>query len=180
MQNTPSIYVGTYYKYNCGSIAGKWLNLTEYSSKEEFYQACKELHSDEEDAEFMFQDWENIPDFLISECSLDDDAFEYFEALESMDDDKAEALKVYRENVLGSSYEISVSDLIEQFEDAYQGYYGGKSDTAEVEYAYEYVEQAGFLNNCPNELSRYFDYEAYARDLFSSSFVEHDGHVFTN
>lgn len=56
MQNIPSIYVGTYHKYNCGSIAGKWLNLTEYSSKEEFYEACKELHSDEEDAEFMFQD----------------------------------------------------------------------------------------------------------------------------
>lgn len=32
------------------------IDLTEYSSKEEFYEACKELHSDEEDAEFMFQD----------------------------------------------------------------------------------------------------------------------------
>ncbi|MDZ7936122.1 MAG: antirestriction protein ArdA [Emticicia sp.] len=175
--NVPAIYVGTYYKYNCGSIAGKWLDLTEYSSKDEFYEACRELHSDEEDAEFMFQDWENIPDFLISECSLSDDAFEYFEALESMDDDKAEALKVYRENVLGSSYEISVSDLIEQFEDAYQGYYSGN---AEINFTYEYVEQAGFLDNCPNELSIYFDYEAYARDLFSSSFVEYDGYVFSN
>ncbi|CAH0994218.1 hypothetical protein EMA8858_00327 [Emticicia aquatica] len=180
MQNIPSIYVGTYHKYNCGSIAGRWLNLTEYSSKEEFYEACKELHSDEEDAEFMFQDWENIPDFLISECSLDDDAFEYFEAIAGMDDDKIEALEIYRDNILGKHYQISVSDLLQQFEDSYQGYYGGKSDTAEVEYAYEYVEQAGFLNNCPDELSRYFDYEAYARDLFSSSFVEHDGHVFIN
>ena len=111
---------------------------------------------------------------------MSDDVFEYFEAIVDMDDDKIEALEIYRDNILGKHYEISVSDLIEQFEESYQGYYGGKSDTAEVEYAYEYVEQAGILNNCPNELSRYFDYEAYARDLFSGSFVEHDGYVFTN
>lgn len=177
MQNIPSIYVGTYYKYNCGSIAGKWLDLTEYSSKAEFYEACKELHKDEEDAEFMFQDWEHIPDFLISECSLDDDAFEYFEAIADMDDDKIEALEIYRDNILGSSYEISVSDLLQQFEDSYQGYYSGN---AEVDFAYDWVEQIGFLDNCPKSIAQYFDYEAYARDLFSGSFVEHDGHVFSN
>ena len=41
------IYVGTYAKYNDGSIFGKWLTLSDYADKEEFYEACKELHKDE-------------------------------------------------------------------------------------------------------------------------------------
>lgn len=27
---TPAVYVGTYHKYNCGSIFGKWFDLTEF------------------------------------------------------------------------------------------------------------------------------------------------------
>ncbi|HCO66571.1 MAG TPA: antirestriction protein, partial [Dysgonomonas sp.] len=56
------VYVGTYKKYNEGSIFGKWLDLADYTDKEEFLQDCAELHEDEEDPEFMFQDWEYIPD----------------------------------------------------------------------------------------------------------------------
>ena len=62
-----SVYVGTYGKYNNGSLFGAWLDLSDYADKEEFYEACRELHKDEEDAEFMFQDWENVPEGLIGE-----------------------------------------------------------------------------------------------------------------
>ncbi len=64
------VYVGTYGKYNAGSLFGEWLDLSDYSDKEEFYDACRELHKDEEDAEFMFQDWENVPENLIGESWL--------------------------------------------------------------------------------------------------------------
>ena len=70
-----SIYVGTYAKYNNGSNAGEWLKLSDYSSVDEFWDACKELHKDETDPEYMFQDWENIPDSLISESKLSDDIY---------------------------------------------------------------------------------------------------------
>lgn len=53
-----SVYVGTYAKYNAGSIYGDWLMLSDYADIEDFYEACRELHADEEDPEFMFQDWE--------------------------------------------------------------------------------------------------------------------------
>lgn len=49
------VYVGTYAKYNSGSLFGKWLDLSDYSDK------------DEQEPEFMFQDYENIPETLISE-----------------------------------------------------------------------------------------------------------------
>ena len=49
------VYVGTYAKYNNGSLSGAWLDLSDYSDKEEFYEACRELHKDEEDAEYIPQ-----------------------------------------------------------------------------------------------------------------------------
>jgi len=55
------VYVGTYGKYNNGSLFGAWLDLSDYSDKEDFYEACRELHKDEEDAEYMFQDWVEKP-----------------------------------------------------------------------------------------------------------------------
>jgi len=35
--------------------------------------------------ELMFQDWENIPDTLISESNIHEDAFKYFEVVCGMD-----------------------------------------------------------------------------------------------
>ena len=70
------VYVGTYHKYNNGSLDGKWLNLADYANKAEFLKACKQLHKDEADPEFMFQDWENIPSWMISESSISDEVWE--------------------------------------------------------------------------------------------------------
>ena len=52
------LYVGTYHKYNCGSIYGKWIDLDDFSNKNEFLSACFEVHKDEDDPELMFQDVE--------------------------------------------------------------------------------------------------------------------------
>lgn len=65
------VYVGTYRKYNSGSLAGKWLSLADYANRDEFYAACRELHKDEADPEFMFQDWEGVPSWMIGESHID-------------------------------------------------------------------------------------------------------------
>lgn len=65
------VYVGTYAKYNNGSIDGKWLNLADYANRDEFYAACRELHKDEADPEFMFQDYEGVPSWMIGESHID-------------------------------------------------------------------------------------------------------------
>lgn len=51
---------------------------------------------------------------------------------------------------------------------------------AKIEYAYQYVEDTGMLANAPATLERYFDYEAFARDLFLEGYSEVDGHVFAD
>lgn len=52
------LYVGTYGKYASGSIDGAWLDLDKFKNGDEFLKACKKLHSDEREPEFMFQDVE--------------------------------------------------------------------------------------------------------------------------
>lgn len=77
------VYCGTYAKYNEGSIEGDWLTLSDYSDKDEFLDACAELHKDETDPEFMFQDWEYIPKGLISESYIDEEIWELLDLNES-------------------------------------------------------------------------------------------------
>ncbi|WP_279511274.1 antirestriction protein ArdA, partial [Klebsiella pneumoniae] len=33
---TPAVYVGTYHQYNCGSIFGKWFDLTDFDDEDAF------------------------------------------------------------------------------------------------------------------------------------------------
>ena len=89
------VYVGTYGKYNIGSLSGAWLDLSDYSDKEEFYEACRELHKDEEDAEYMFQDWENVPEGLIDESWISENFFALRDAVEDLSDTEQEAFFVW-------------------------------------------------------------------------------------
>lgn len=164
------IYVGTYAKYNEGSIFGKWLKLSDYSDKDEFYEACRELHKDEQDPELMFQDWEYIPSDLIGESWLADNIFEIIEAIDELDDDKKAAFEVWLNH---GSHDIAtkdITDLIRSFEDDFQGAYDDEED-----YAYEIVEQCYEL---PEFAKTYFDYAKFARDLFMGDYWHEDGYVF--
>src|SRR5690606_11069584 len=132
------VYVGTYAKYNDGSIFGEWLTLSDYTDKDEFYNACRELHDDEEDPEFMFQDYENIPNGLICECWMIDSIFEVLEALEDMDENRKEAFLISSNDEHHSLSEEDINDLISDFDDDYIGEYKDEED-----FAYEQVEQIG-------------------------------------
>ncbi len=164
------IYVGTYAKYNEGSIFGKWLDLSDYSDSEEFYDACRELHSDEEDPELMFQDWENIPSALIGESWIAENIFEIIEAISNLSETQQEAFGVWLDNMSNDIANKDIADLIESFEDDYQGEYKDEED-----FAYEIVEECYDL---PEFAKTYFDYEKFARDLFIGDYWYENGFVF--
>lgn len=88
------LYVGTFRKYNEGSVFGDWITLTEFDNLKDFYNECRALHKDEEDPEFMFQDWEVNTSILkpfIRESWIDKDIFKYIKYLEEADN----SLEVY-------------------------------------------------------------------------------------
>lgn len=110
------VYVGTYAKYNNGSLSGAWLDLSDYSDKKEFYEACRELHKDEEDAEYMFQDYENIPEALISE-----NFFALRDAVEDLSDTEQEAFFVWCNYKSHDLSEEDADDLVRDFRDEVSG-----------------------------------------------------------
>lgn len=159
-----SLYVGTYAKYNNGSIAGEWVNLSEYPTLTEFLEKCAEIHSDEQDPEFMFQDHENIPENMYSECSAKE-IYNLIEFIADNDIDNVPALLAYIGNV-GVEYGM------QSFEEAFCGEYD-----SELDYAYEIVDECFTI---PKEIEAYFDYEKFSRDLFMTDYSYIDGFVFRN
>lgn len=167
-----SIYVGTYKKYNEGSLFGKWLDLEQFSDKEEFYNACSKLHQDEDDPEYMFQDHEHIPESLISESWISDKFFSIRDALGQLKDTEKEAFHIWCNNYHHDLVTCDIDDMISSFRDEYKGEY-----ESEEAFAREVINEQYQLD----EFSlRYFDYKSYASDLFCGDYWSQSGHVFIN
>ncbi|MTX96827.1 hypothetical protein GNE91_01710, partial [Klebsiella pneumoniae] len=61
--------------------------------------------------------------------------------------------------------------------DTFRDAWWGEADSEEA-FAVEFASDTGLLADVPETVALYFDYEAYARDLFLDSFTFIDGHVF--
>lgn len=111
----------------------------------------------------MFQDHEDIPKFFIGESCLSDDIWSYMDC--NMDD---EVKKAYVEAKEQWDEEDCESSYIGEF----------RSFTKLAEYL---VDEQGTLNDIPEHLRYYFDYEAYGRDIrLSGDVVEENGYFFWN
>jgi len=159
----PAVYVGTYHKYDCGSIYGAWLDLTSFADYEDFKEACRSLHDDENDPEFMLQDYMNFPRDFYSESMLSEKDFDsILEYAELCDKYGCEAIDAF----------VSISDTpdLGRFENTYLGEWDSMEDFAEH-----------ILDECypdiPEFARRYFDISAFARELFFDYCFE-NGFVF--
>jgi antirestriction protein len=139
----PSVYVGTYSKYNSGSIQGAWLDLTKYADHDEFIAACLELHKDESDPELMFQDFEGFPKQYYGESGIHEDLWDEFL---NLDDNQREIMAAYIE---------CTGEAGASFNDAEDKHFG-KFESFD-DFAFDYVESTGMLANIPDGIARYFD-----------------------
>lgn len=166
--DTASIYCGTYARYNNSSLYGKWLNLSDYSSFEELQETMHELHKDEHDPEFMFQDYEHCELFeklgLISECYLSKDIYEIAEQI----NDSGYDLEVF-EACLDNFGKMDFQSLHEYVNNFYCGEYSSDEDF--VQELYE--------NDIPFNLPNFvvIDWESTARNIMYDYF-ESGGHYF--
>ena len=155
------IYVGTYAKYNDGSLFGAWLDLDDYTDLDSFYEACQELHHDEEDPELMFQDWEGIPDRFISESSLEAEYFDYMDMVNGSHLD---------EEVWEAAQDLDIEP--EMVEELYHGEYNDDED-----FAYDLAEQLGLIDHEAGWPNNCIDWERAARDLMYD-YGSSNGHYF--
>ena len=139
----PSVYCGTYGKYNDGSLCGLWIDLSSFDDYDEFINFCKAIHADEEDPELMFQDFEGFSRQWYGESGFDEDYMEFHDELDS-------------------------------FEEAYCGQWYSEED-----FARHIVDECYDLERTMGNLSNYFDYEAFGRDLFMYDYsMGANGNVF--
>lgn len=158
------IYVSTYRKYSEGSLQGEWLDLEDYDSYEEFMEACRELHADEKDPEFMFQDADsNVPDWAWSESGVSEHLWGY---LELDEEDRAKF------NFLIEHRGEDVEDVFDKISDVI--FYEGMS-LAEV--AEELVDE-GVYGEVSESLKYYIDFEKLGNDLSYDDYYETSEGVF--
>lgn len=139
--------------------------MTSFGSYDDFINFCKAVHADEEDPELMFQDYEYFPREFYHESGMNEAEFDAIVKLQELKDQ-------YSPEAIEDFFEFFTD--IEEFEEVYCGEFG-----SEKEFAYHIVDECYNIEKSMGSLSCYFDYEAFARDLFMTDYhIGANGHVF--
>ncbi|MBQ3161837.1 MAG: antirestriction protein ArdA [Oscillospiraceae bacterium] len=152
------VFITNLGKYNEGELIGEWVSLPVDES--ELEEVLERIGINEQYEEYFITDFETEIDGLnVDEYSNIEELNELAEQLENLDE--------YDLEKVGAIIEAYGADLQEAIEDIDNyTYYNGK--TLE-EVAYEIVEECYEL---PEIAQRYFDYEAFARDLGFDGYEE--------
>lgn len=165
-EENPSVYCGTYGKYNGGSLYGQWIDLTTFGGDyKDFITYCCALHCDEDDPELMFQDYEYFPSEWYDECLSEDDFDKIIEYTDLCEDFDKEVVDAY----ISLTGDIDADNLRDK--------YCGKWDSEE-DFAQHIVTECYNLGDIPSLIANNIDYESIARELFMCDYDFEDGYVF--
>ena len=162
--NNACVYVGTYNKYNCGSLDGAWVDLESFHNQRELMRFLYRLHADEAEPEFMIQDYMNFPRRFYSEAMNEHDFAELFKWL-NLDEEEREMCAEY-----WSEYDESAS--VERIKDSLV--YSGNSN----DYFDELADEALSDYKVPDFLQFCFDYEKW-REMCKYDYIATRNFVFT-
>ncbi|WP_133130253.1 antirestriction protein ArdA [Legionella yabuuchiae] len=164
----PEIYVACLASYNSGYLHGQWIdaNQSEDAIMEDI-QAMLEDSPVSDPGDWAIHDYQGFGDIEIHE----------FESISTIAD-YAEFIAEHEElgQALIADFGFDAAKVM--IEDQYHGCYD-----SEVDFAEQIIDEC-YCEKLPDNLMAYFDYDAFARDLFINDFcaVELNGyvHVFSN
>lgn len=161
-----NIFLTSLTEYNKGIIDGEWIDLTDTKALDKI----DEFMGEREGHEFLIADSSASVPMEISE---NDDPYELFDLVERLKDLDETQLDVY---------ETIMSELGWEREEALEKAESWEFDVinwdcASIEEAvgYYYAELNGYTDNDDYIISRYFNYEAYGRDICMESDVCDNG-----
>jgi antirestriction protein len=163
--DTPSAWIGCLGCYNSGQLVGKWIpgiecNDLELAGLTDSAGKCNRCGADE----FLALDHENFLGLLDGGEPNPQECYEMALKLADVAEYERDMLKAWLSN--GMDFDL------DSMRECYIGEYATDEDMAQ-----EYIDSTGLLSDVPDYLSRYFDIEAYARDMMFDMF-ESDGHYF--
>ena len=173
--NTPRAWVGCLGCYNAGNLVGRWLDADQCGDMVSARLANAPKPEDQEiygnaprcikcgAEEFWVFDHENFHGLLRGECAPHE-AFEASEKLAQVLEDDLPMLDSWMSE--GNDFDP------EAMQDAYAGRFESFTDFAE-----DFAEQTDMLVEIPEDLRRYFDFEAFGRDL-QADYWEVEGYFF--
>lgn len=155
------IYLTNLGKYNEGELVGEWVELP--ATEEELEAVMERIGINEEYEEYFITDYESdVPGVRVGEYDNLDDLNEMAETLADLDDYDLEIIGAFLSEGYTLEEALDQKDDVMVFSDCH--------DMTDV--AYAYIEETGMLDSVPDNIARYFDYEAFGRDMsFDGQFV---------
>lgn len=142
-------------KYNEGELIGEWVELP--VSQEELQKVFERIGINEEYEEYFITDYE-CDLYEVGEYENLDTLNEIAERIEELDEEESKVVKA-----LMSDLGYTLDEAIGKVNSGDYRIYYDCADMADV--AYQVVEECGYLDNVPDDVARYFDYESFGRKL---------------
>lgn len=161
INTTLRVFLTNLGKYNEGELVGEWLELP--ATDDEIEAVKERIGINDYYEEWFITDYETgIPGLNVGEYDDLDDLNDIAQNLADLDRYDMEIVAAYLEE----GYDLE--DAIDRKDDAVV--WSNCSDMTDV--AYTYIEETGMLDSVPDNIARYFDYEAFGRDMsFEGQFV---------
>ena len=179
--DTFRIYVASLSDYNAGILHGTWIDFDQLADLGDLRASIAAMLATSPTAkatgqpaeEWAIHAYEGWCGLSLSEYENLDTLWDNYETLSSLLEEgySPDAIRDYAE---WSGDDRFDDPFKEAFEEAYVGQYD-----SEREFAEELADDTGGLKSVPDNLRWYFDYDAFARDLFLTDYYRSDsGHVF--
>lgn len=177
--------------YNAGALIGKWVDFPTYNTDGEWDDL---LHSigvvhDLTDEDELKEIPDNLRDVACEEYFItdyDDDygickGFGEYERLDDLEDiaEELDDMDKWRQSVIIAIMNDENCD-VQKAKDIYDdGFVLSCDPDSDSSIGYEYAEETGLLSGIPEDITSYFDYESYGKDLrLGSRTVAFDGGLF--
>lgn len=175
------IYVASLTDYNGGILHGVWIDLNMCESECDLNDAVAQMLASSPGAakgwgiaeEYAIHDYVGFSGINIDENTQLSTVWELHIVLLELTDFERGAFGEY---VDYNGIKYVDSETVEAFRDSYRGEYD-----SEQAFAQELAEEIGIFDGANDILVSYFDYEAFARDIFIGDYyMTETGHVFAS